>query len=140
MRISPTAGPLILLGIGLVLLGTGVVLMLLELSFGRRAAKAQGTIVGVLLPRGKTTSLKARIPVVEFTASGRTIRFPGALESVDWEEKIGQPIGILYDPADPDRASLDDWAARYSRCAAWMLIGAAVLAAGVVMGFRILRQ
>lgn len=137
MEIPPKVGPLILAGVGLVLVAVGVVLMLREQAFGRRAVKAQGTIIGVQLPRGKTTSPKARIPVIEFAVSGRKIAFPGRLEANDWTEKLGQPVAILYDPAEPENASLDDGAARYSRCAAWMLMGTAVVVAGVVLWFRL---
>jgi hypothetical protein len=139
MRLTPATGPIVLAGIGLALLATGLVLMFRELSFGKRAVQAQGTIVDVWLPRGKKSSPKARIPVVEFTVSGRTIRFAGTLEANDWPEKLGQPIAILYDPADPDNASLDDGIARFAGCAAWMLMGTAILTGAAIMAFRIRR-
>ena len=134
--LPPWAGPVVLGAAGLVCLGAGVVLLLLQLSFGRRAARSQGTVIDCVMPSGTKSSAGMRVPVVEFMAAGRTVTFTAQIPSRDWPGRIGERLPVLYDPAHPERATVDDPIVRFAASAGWLIFGAAVAAAGVILRMR----
>ena len=136
MNLDPRVlGPYVLGASALVLLAVGGILFGLQASFGRRALHAEGTVVGALLkPRKQGPSTYQ--PVVEFHAGGRSWRIVGALEDRDWPRRQGEKLGVLYESARPEDGILDDPVARFTGPACWLLLGAALLAAGLVLRFR----
>lgn len=48
-------------------------------------------------------------PVVEFTANGRPVRFEGGNASSPPAYRVGQEVKVLYNPQDPDDASIDSF-------------------------------
>lgn len=128
-------GPLVLLAIALVLLAVGAVQIGRQVAFGRRAVRTEGTVIAWMI-QTRTKGPSTYLPVVQFWAEKRLIQFKGLMESRDWPERKGEKLGVLYDPADPDNAHLDDPVARYTAAGVWIFLGVSVGAAAVLLWRR----
>jgi hypothetical protein len=53
------------------------------------------------------------VPVIEFNAGGQTYSFMGDTAAYPPEYETGQQVSVLYDPADPETAQIDDWFERW---------------------------
>jgi hypothetical protein len=78
-----------------------------RLAFLQRAVPTDGRIVDLAVSSDSDSTTYA--PVVEFTPSqGATpIRFRHSVSSSHPSWKVGQPVGVLHDPADPSSAIID---------------------------------
>lgn len=52
-------------------------------------------------------------PVVEFQANGQTYTFEGDNASDPPAYRVGETVSVLYDPADPATAQINQWSERW---------------------------
>jgi hypothetical protein len=77
-----------------------------------RASGVPGTIVDV--ERRFTGKSSAYFPVVSFrTRDGAEVRAVAPQGKVFWSPKVGKPVKVIYDPADPPRAYIDSSGLRF---------------------------
>jgi hypothetical protein len=107
-------GALILLN--LMLLGGGVTVLLDGRRFLATAAEARGVVVDVAKVReydsdaGAGGHVTRSYPVVEFvTAREQVVRYQPPVGSNPPDYRVGGPLRVLYDPADPQHVVLDTW-------------------------------
>lgn len=75
-------------------------------SFLARAQPGAGTVVAHTQADGRHT---ASFPIVEFRArDGRVRSFQGDVGITRTQYRIGDRVAVLYDPANPENARLDD--------------------------------
>ncbi len=101
----PYLKPLAFLLVGVILGVFAVAFVVPTARFVRRAATARGVV----------TRIEAGVrPAIRFTAGGQDVEYVqrGASGYVE-----GEPVVVLYDPADPRHACLDD------KAALWFLPG-----------------
>ena len=107
-------GALILLNV--MMLGGGLKVLLDGRRFLATAAEARGVVVDVAKVReydsdagagGQVTRL---YPVVEFvTAREQVVRYQPHMGSNPPDYRVGGPLMVLYDPANPQHVVLDTW-------------------------------
>lgn len=108
--------------------------------FARIAERATGTIVKLSFSRrasfGTVTSTGGSLyPTVRFTtADGREVTAQSHVGSNPPPGKVGDTVGVLYDPRNPERVRVDTRTGR-GCClgVAFLLIGAALIAAAIVI-------
>ncbi len=116
--------------VGLVFLALGIGIARSTIRFRRRAERARGTIVALRMRRtsSSTPSLssggdatvspptlsggggggRVYLPTVAFTtAEGREIRSESSFGSNPPPGRVGDSVGVLYDPARPERFRVD---------------------------------
>src|SRR5262245_3892368 len=100
-------------------------------EFLRHAVRAQGTIVE--LAASTDTDSTTWAPVVEFTPEGRgPVRFRHPVGSSHPAWRVGQQVGVRYDPGEPSKALIDQgwWTSAFPYLPG--LVGLLILALGVV--------
>lgn len=71
------------------------------------ATEAQGTVIALDRSRSSSGSGSTYRPVVEFTsATGKRIEFTGGVGSNPPSHRVGEPVTVLYRPADPYSARI----------------------------------
>jgi hypothetical protein len=86
-------------------------------NFTKHAMNAPGTVVSLQRSvsrssKGGTSTTYA--PVVEYTAAdGQTRTFTSSLSSSPPAYQTGQPVKVLYDPAPPYKAEINDFMSMY---------------------------
>jgi Protein of unknown function (DUF3592) len=96
-----------LLGVGVT--AVGAFLFRRTKTFVDRAHRSSGRYVSSVRRGTVNGDGTATYPVVEFeTADGRSIRFEARAAVILARRKIGKPVEVLYDPADPQQAIVDD--------------------------------
>ena len=99
--------------IGLGFLVTGLCLQIGALRFRRRAIRVPGTIVSMHAVATQqltqsTGSGPIYRPVVEFaTVEGQLVRAESRIGSNPPAGRVGETVGVFYDPAQPSRIQLD---------------------------------
>lgn len=106
------SGVFSIVGVGL-LLGSAFVFSDVT-SFTGRAMQADGTVIDLERSRSSSSSSSGSSvtwrPVVEFTtATGRRIEFVSSVGSSPPSHRVGEPVKVLYQPADPDSARIDSF-------------------------------
>jgi hypothetical protein len=124
-------GALILLNV--MMLAGGLKVLLDGRRFLATAAEARGVVVDVAKVReydsdagagGQVTRL---YPVVEFvTAREQVVRYQPPTGSSPPDYRVGGPLRVLYDPANPQHVVLDTWDELWKE-------GAILLAVGLVL-------
>lgn len=77
-------------------------------AFGKRAVRAQGTVVELRYSAGVNGGRGTYAPVLEFrTQEGQPVRVES--QSGDWPPvaQVGEVVPVLYDPNDPSSAVVD---------------------------------
>jgi hypothetical protein len=107
-------GALILLNV--MVLGGAVKVLLDGRRFLATAAEARGVVVDLAKVReydsdaGAGRSVTRLYPVVEFvTARGQVVRYQPPKGSNPPDYRVGGPLRVLYDPANPQHVVLDTW-------------------------------
>src|SRR5215467_5436410 len=101
----------LLLLLGLAVAGWGIYWLRRRRKLAR-ASGVPGTIVDV--ERRFTGKSNAYFPVVSFrTRDGAEVRAVAPQGKVFWSPKVGKPVTVLYDPADPARAYIDSAGLRF---------------------------
>jgi hypothetical protein len=76
-------------------------------SFIRRAEQAEGKVIDLERSRSSSSSSSTYRPVVEFTtATGKRIEFTSSVGSSPPSHRVGEPVTVLYNPADPQSARI----------------------------------
>lgn len=79
-------------------------------GFIRRAAQAEGKVIDLERSRSSSSSgsrSSTYRPVVEFTtATGKRIEFTSSVGSSPPSHRVGEPVTVLYNPADPQSARI----------------------------------
>jgi hypothetical protein len=124
-------GALILLNV--MMLGGGLKVLLDGRRFLATAAQAHGVVVDLAEVReydsdagagGQVTRL---YPVVEFvTAREQVVRYQPPMGSNPPDYRVGGPLRVLYDPANPQHVVLDTWDELWKE-------GVVILAVGLVL-------
>jgi uncharacterized protein DUF3592 len=105
-------GGLILLNV--MVLGGGLKVLLDGRRFLATAAEARGVVVDVAKVREYDSDVGREVtrsyPVVEFvTAREQVVRYQPPVGSNPPDYRIGGPLRVLYDPANPQHVVLDTW-------------------------------
>jgi hypothetical protein len=108
--VDPAALFLLFALLGVIPTAIGVVMFRRTKTFVGRAHKSAGEYVSSV---GRTNPSGAGVstyPVVEFkTAEGQQIRFEARAAVALPGRKIGKSLEVLYDPADPAHAVVNNW-------------------------------
>jgi hypothetical protein len=106
-------GPTFLLGIflliGLGLLGAAVLLVVDTRNDIARADKADGTVIDLLGERDSDGDTIYYPRVRYVTRSGNPVEFTGSVGSSPPAFDVGEPVSVLYDPAEPEKARIDSF-------------------------------
>jgi hypothetical protein len=99
---------------GAAMVGVGVKAMLDGRRFMATAVEARGIVVDVANVREYDSDLERDVtrsyPVVQsVTASEQVVRYQPPMGSNPPDYRLGGPIKVLYDPADPQHVVLDTW-------------------------------
>jgi hypothetical protein len=119
-------GALLLIGvlfvvIGIAVLISGVVAVVKQSRKAARGVAATGTVVDLVKRVFSAGSSGVYCPVVDFiTANGQPVRFESQFGTMPASHRVGQPIAVRYDPADPQKAEVD------SATANWFVPGCTV--------------
>jgi len=105
---------ILLILVGAVMVGIGVKALLDGRRFNATAVEARGIVVEVANVREYDSDLERDVtrpyPVVEFvTAREQVVRYQPPVGSNPPDYRLGGPLTVLYDPADPQHAVLDTW-------------------------------
>jgi hypothetical protein len=107
-------GALILLNV--MMLGGGLKVLLDGRRFLATAAEARGVVVDLAKVReydsdaGAGRQVTRLYPVVEFvTAREQVVRYQPPMGSNPPDYRVGGPLTVLYDPANPQHVVLDTW-------------------------------
>lgn len=110
---------LVVLGVlvGAVSVGVGVKALVDSQHFLATAATANGVVVGVAKVREESSDdgeVTNYYPVVQFaTAREQVVQFRGDPNNPPDEYRVGDPVRVLYDPANPRHAKFDTWNERW---------------------------
>jgi hypothetical protein len=143
--IAVQAGLLVLLLGGAIGLVTGVKVLVDSRRFVAKAANASGVVVDVdeavqqVRKRGSGDNwyyedVTVFYPVIRFvTARGQAVEFRAGEGSSDpFAHGVGDPIRVLYDPANPQAARLDTWTSRWGDSITLVAVGLGLLVIGGV--------
>lgn len=105
---------IVLILVGAVMVGIGVKALLDGRRFIAAAVEASGVVVEIANVREYDSDLERDVtrpyPVVEFvTAREQVVRYQPPVGSNPPDYRLGGPLKVLYDPADPQHAVLDTW-------------------------------
>ena len=111
-----------------------------EQAFARRASRAPGVVVGfrrrTIASRSDYGSSVYDFPVVRYTPSqtlqtlseGGEIEFESPAATRPRVVREGQPVTVLYDPADPRRARIASGCLRYALPIVFIVLGLSLAA------------
>jgi Protein of unknown function (DUF3592) len=105
---------ILLILVGAVMVGIGVKALLDGRRFNATAVEARGIVVEVANVREYDSDLERDVtrpyPVVEFvTAREQVVRYQPPMGSNPPDYRVGGPLMVLYDPANPQHVVLDTW-------------------------------
>jgi hypothetical protein len=99
--------------LGLALVAYSVSLHRKEKQFQARACRARGQVVAIEEGPDTVDGGVLLYPVVEFRApGGRTVEFRHPVGTYPCWYRVGQPVTVLFDPEEPDRARVDSFLSR----------------------------
>ena len=131
-------GALLLVGVLFVLIGFGVLIggAVTAIKQSRQSAgrtAATGTVVDLVKRVFNPGSSGVYCPVVEFiTSTGQVVRFESDFGTMPASHHVGQPIAVLYDPIDSQKANIDSVTARWLGPGIMILMGLGFLGMGLV--------
>lgn len=113
---DPATGRLVLLGVGgALVLGALVSFVRQRLRFARWSS-VTGTVVGHRVRQavrdGRTRTFYH--PLVRFEVDGRERVFESSLSTREKRRAEGSTVAMLFDPADPESACIDDVREKYT--------------------------
>jgi hypothetical protein len=135
---------LILLSV--MLLGGGLKVLLDGRRFLATAVEARGVVVDVAKVReydsdaGAGGYVTRLYPVVEFvTAREQVVRYQPPVGSNPPDYRVGGPLMVLYDPANPQHVVLDTWDELWKEGVVILAVGLVLMVITVVM-YLVLRS
>jgi hypothetical protein len=118
---------------GLITLTTGVLVLSGEVRFAGLAQPATGTVIGYSQHQDIGDDTWMYAPIVQFeTSAGERYEFSSGLKSTTRQYEIGQRVGVLYDPANPNKAQLAGAGARYFAPAILLLLALVFTPLGIL--------
>jgi len=134
MNQDPRLLPFLLVGI--VLLGAAWIWSRRQRQFDAKARKAQGTVVSLQPSGSSDDGGNSYAPRVKFTsASGQAIQFTDRVSSRPAAYNVGETVGVLYDPGNPQSARVAGFASSYLGPTILLVMGLVfVTFAGLGMG------
>jgi hypothetical protein len=99
----------IFLLIGLGLLGGAAFLVVDTRSDIARADKADGSVIALIGERDSDGDTMYYPRVRYVTRSGNPVEFTGSVGSSPAAFDVGEPVAVLYDPAEPEGARIDSF-------------------------------
>jgi hypothetical protein len=130
------AGSAIVVGVFMSSCGTFLaVSSLAQTPLGANSRSAPGLVVAHKRSASRSRTVRyVYAPVVRFTADGRDFEITSRL-ATNTPPTVGQHVQVRYDAATPERAVVVGWA-EWGMPVEWMVIGGALLAAGIYMWRR----
>jgi hypothetical protein len=123
----------IFLGVGVLLLAIGAWLVQHTRQFIAGAATADGVVIANVWSTSTDSSSGTAHPKVRFrTANGQEIVFVSSFGSSPPSYRVNEPVTVLYDPQDPEHASIRGFWSQW--LAAVIVIGLGVIFAGIGIG------
>jgi hypothetical protein len=120
----------LLLGLSLVILS--VVIQVKQYIFRGRARRARGEVVEIV-EASSGPGRRLKYPVVEFeTERGRTVEFESSVGSNPSLYRVGQRVSVLYDPDEPQKATIDSFLSRWLATLITGCLGVSFLFVGMV--------
>jgi Protein of unknown function (DUF3592) len=137
-------------GVGLLLLLIGLLVFLRKRAFLSKAATVPGTVVALLTQAQRDLSLDPELrnvglnptqydvevsffPLVRFqTKQGQTVEFRSSVGSTSPAYFVGQQVTILYDPANPIKASISSFGSLWLSSLLLFGVGSLFTAIGVI--------
>jgi Protein of unknown function (DUF3592) len=118
-----------------VLVGVGVRRRGESRRFAAAATRASGVVVELVSgPAGPQGGVPLTYPVVRYrTADGREVVFRSGFGSQPPLWRPGQPVTVLYDPANPEAARIETRAATVVAPGCFVAVGVALAAFATVM-------
>jgi hypothetical protein len=99
---------------GVIMLCAGVLVLRGELAFAARAVPATGKVIGYTQHQDSEDKTWLYAPIVQFvTATGEAQEFTSDVGTSTRLYQVGDPVGVLYNPAKPQQAKLRSGSARY---------------------------
>ena len=141
------AGPLLIALFGIGLLGWGIVSYLRQSSNISRWIRVEGVVTGFVGRRmGPQTFVSAKTadgvrverktmfrPQVSFTIEdGRTVDLVGRVGSRPPRYNVGDTVGVLYNPQNPELACLDQFAELWFKTILLVLFGVLMVGMGAL--------
>jgi Protein of unknown function (DUF3592) len=123
--------------VGLFMSSCGTFLAVSQLAqtpLGPGSRSAPGVVVGLKRSESGSRFRTVYAPVVRFNVDGRDFEITSRL-ATNTPPPVGQHVQVRYDAATPERAVLVGWA-EWGMAVEWMVIGGALLAAGIFMWRR----
>jgi hypothetical protein len=100
----------IFLVIGLGLIGGGIYSFLSTRAFLRQAVPAEGAVIDLTAAWDSEDGSYTYYPRVRFrTPDGRAVEFTSDVGSSPPAFEVGEPVRVLFDPANPARARIDSF-------------------------------
>ena len=126
----------IFIGIGILMLATGALLFIQELTFLSHAVSTEPTVFSLVSGQNSTGD-PVQCPVVAFTAAnGQAIDY----EASDFcanppRYDVGQQIQVLYDPQNPSDVQISGFVGEFGLAALLALLGLPLFLLGVWLYF-----
>ena len=100
--------------VGILLLAIAAFFFMRTRTFIGRAKEAKGTVIQMEYRRNSSSSSGAYAAVYQFkTSDGQTIIKQDTLASNPPRFKVGQVLDVLYEPDNPNRATINTWMSLY---------------------------
>lgn len=119
-RIPPWL-PLLFRIVGVMFAMVGIGFGIYSVYFSIGTAETAGTVIEM---KGGTQ----KSPVVEYTVDGRRFTFHSSISSSPPAYKVGDQVGVLYNPDDPQAAQLNTFLDRWLFPVAFTSVGFVVMA------------
>lgn len=120
--------------VGIALVVRGILAGVKQSRKTRRETAATGTVADVVKRVFKPGSAGVYCPVVDFsTATGQVVRFQSDVGTMPASHHVGQSVAVRYDPADPEKATLDSTTANWLGPGIMIVMGLVFLAMGLVL-------
>ncbi|BAV64834.1 hypothetical protein SCLO_1017940 [Sphingobium cloacae] len=121
--------------VGLIFLLFSAVLLQRDAGFSARAAKARGTVMELVrhVDRDRTQGISYTAVIGFADGSGQRREFSESVRSNPPRFSVGEDVSVLYDPARPSHAVVDDFWGRRGAMAIFLGLGAVFAALGTVL-------
>jgi|GEM_PF-3993056 len=128
--------PDVLLTIGLSLTAISLLVSWLKVRRYRRYANAPGVVIEVVECISDLKNETTFAPKISFkTDLGQTVEFVSSLSS-SWKPTVGKSVMVLYDPADPKDATVDEFFTKYFVQLIFLAFGLTSLVLSLVLFLR----
>ena len=129
--------PFLLMLVGALFVVFGVRSRRATRSFEARAEQAPGVVTAVnwrMVGHNPGDRTQLAFPVLRFTtADGRPVEAEAAFGTAPPRAREGEPVTVMYDPADPSRPRLSGTGTETALALIFTILGAVLIVAGVAL-------